>query len=345
MNYTLINTTSISCGSVPLLRLQIPKRLSPELRAVLSFRIVVNAIICPIVVLLNILVMVAVKTKRQLQTRSNVSLACLATTDLVVGLFVLPLQIIRCSFMLKGETGIICSWVERITQTLISWCIIASLNHLVLLSAERYLAIKHSFAYESLVTEVRIIVASSLAWAIAIILPLEDFWPANIRIVTTFAAVFMSFISFVLVFYFNISVYREVRRNEKQIIANQVSLEEKKKLLKNKKAFYCTVIVLLTIFLCYFPASISVIVITWFIGDSVTINVKHIVAYFLFLLPLLNSLFNPLIYAVRIRYFRVAFIQLLTRKTIQQAVQLERNIFGPKQDRVVAAAEQGERRG
>ena len=344
MNYSTINTTSVSCGSVPFFRLQIPERLSPELRAVFIFRIVVNAIICPIVVLLNILVMVAVKTKRQLRTKSNVSLACLATTDLVVGLVVLPLQIIRCSFMLKGETGIICSWVDKITVAINLRCIIASVNHLVVLSAERYLAIKHSFAYESLVTEVRIMVASFLAWAVAIILPVEDFWPANIRIVATAVVVFMPFISLGLVVYFNISVYREVRRNEKQIIVNQVSLEEKKKLLKNKKAFYCTVIVLLTIFLCYLPANVIALVMTSFIGDSIAINVKHIMVYFLYLLPILNSLFNPLIYAVRIRYFRVAFIQLLTRKTISQAEQLERNIFGPKQGRVVATAEQGERK-
>ena len=141
----------------------------------------------------------------------------------------------------------------------------------------------------------------------------------------------MQFLSLVLIVYFNISVYREVRRNEKQIIANQVSLEEKKKLVKNKKAFYCTVIVLLTTFLCYFPAYISVLVLTSFVGDSITINVKHIIFYFLFLLPPLNSLFNPLIYAIiRIRYFRVAFIQLLTRKTTSQAEQLERNIFWTK---------------
>ena len=61
-------------------------------------------------------------------------------------------------------------------------------------------------------------------------------------------------ISFALVVYFNVSVYREVRRNEKQIIANQVSLEVKEKLLKKKKALYCTIIVLLTIFLSVYQA-------------------------------------------------------------------------------------------
>ena len=62
------------------------------------------------------------------------------------------------------------------------------------------------------------------------------------------------------------------------------------------------------------------------------------------LFPVLNSLFNPLIYAVRIRNFRVAFIHLLSRKTIAQAEELERSIFGPKEVRAVAIAEQGENR-
>ena len=64
------------------------------------------------------------------------------------------------------------------------------------------------------------------------------------------------------------------------------------------------------------------------------------------LLPLLNSLFNPLIYTVRIRYFRVAFIQLLSRKTLVQAEELERRTFGPRQTGVIVIAnvEQGQNR-
>ena len=56
----------------------------------------------------------------------------------------------------------------------------------------------------------------------------------------------MQFISVDLLIYLNVSINREFRRNEKQIITNQVSLEANEKLLKNKKVFYslhsyCTV--------------------------------------------------------------------------------------------------------
>ena len=60
------------------------------------------------------------------------------------------------------------------------------------------------------------------------------------------------------------------------------------------------------------------------------------------LIPVLNSLLNPLIYAVRIRYFRVAFIQLLLRKSTAEAEELERKFFGPGQIAVTANDEQGE---
>lgn len=42
----------------------------------------------------------------------------------------------------------------------------------------------------------------------------------------------------------------------------------------------------------------------------------------------LNSLFDPLIYAVGIRYFRVTFIQFLSSKAFAQAVVLDRINLG-----------------
>ena len=102
-----------------------------------------------------------------------------------------------------------------------------------MLSAERYVAIKQPFIYEAQVTEVRIIIGSALAWTIAVFL-----YNKNLFIIAILV-VFQMLLAVVTV-YFNISVYKEVRRQEKQIPANQVSLEAKEKILKNKKAFYTT---------------------------------------------------------------------------------------------------------
>ena len=199
MSYNTINTTSASCISSPYFPLQAAERLSPELRAVFIFRIAVNALSCPFVILLNILVITAVKTNRLLRTKSNVSLACLATTDLLVGLVVQPLQVVHYSFLLKGETGIFCNMLATRRVAVTAKCAITSLILFVLLSAKRYLAIKHPFTYENLVTEVRIIVATGLAWAVVIAIPTEDFWPPKIQYVGLLLVVVMHLISIALI--------------------------------------------------------------------------------------------------------------------------------------------------
>ena len=339
MNRTTDNTTFLGCAFAFL-----PINPAAWIHAVFSIRIVVNALTCPFIILLNILVIVAVKSKRQLRTKSNIALACLATTDLLVGLVVQPLQIAGDSFHLKSQENNFCTLTE-VQITASNKCLAASFHHLLLMSAERYVAIKHPFAYENKVTEVRIIIVSGLAWATAFALPLDNIFMAETHFVTRLALfiILPVILFFPAMIYFNVAVYKEVRRNEKQIAANQVSLEAKEKLLKNKKAFYTTTIVLLVIFLCYIPTNICVAIFNSF-KDSFPGNVGHVTLSFVTLLPILNSLFNPLIYAVRIRYFRVAFIQLLSRKTIAQAEELERKIFGPRQIGVIANVEQGQNR-
>ena len=337
MNHTTDNTTFLDCAFA-----FFPINPAARIHAVFNIRIVVNALTCPFIILLNILVIVAVKSKRQLRTKSNIALACLATTDLVVGLVVQPLQIARDSFQLKNQGNNFCT-LTKVQIIASNKCLAASFYHLLLMSAERYLAIKHPFTYENKVTEVRIILGSGLAWAAAIALSKDNVLMTETHFATRLAVFIIPVILFFpAMLYFNVAVYNEVRRSQKQIAANQVSLEAKEKILKDKKAFYTTTIVLLVIFLCYIPTNIGVAILISF-KDSFPANAGNVTLSLVALLPILNSLFNPLIYAVRIKYFRVAFIQLLSRKTIAQAEELERKIFGPRQTGVIAnAVEQGQ---
>jgi len=64
---------------------------------------VLNLATCPFTILLNALIMIAVKTKRRLQTHPNILLACLALTDLMAGLVVQPLHTTTTIFLLQGK--------------------------------------------------------------------------------------------------------------------------------------------------------------------------------------------------------------------------------------------------
>ena len=159
------------------------------------------------------------------------------------------------------------------------------------MSGERYVAIKHPFVYETQVTEVRIVMASALAWAAAIVLSIKGLPPTAILIVSEKLLI-------ILPIYFNFSVYKEVRLNKIKIAANQVSLQAKEKLLKKRKAFYTTTIILLVILMCYIPTNTCSVILISF-KERIHPNVMITAMFALTLLPVLNSLFNSLIYAVR----------------------------------------------
>ena len=342
MNRTTTNTTLVTCGLAFLPSID-SADISPGLYAVYIVRTGINSLTCPFIILLNMLVMVTVKTKRQLRTKSNTALACLATTDLLVGLVVQPLQIASYILMMKGETqnDQFCTLTD-VSMAISVRFVLSSLFHLLVMTVERYIAIKHTFAHQYQVTEARIIIASCVAWVVAIVLPLEYLRKSKKIFLAILIASVILYIIIPAMVYLNVVVYKEVRRNDRQIAANQVSLEIKEKMLKNKKAFYITLIILLTIFLCFIPGNICVIIVNSL--ASISDDVRGMVISLVTLLPVLNSLCNPLIYFVRIRDFRVAFIQLLSRKNITQAEELERRIFGPKQIDVMVTTEQGQMR-
>ena len=153
MNHTTVNTTLYTCGfSFSPLN---PANISPDIRAAFIARIVLNALTCPVIIVLNILVMVAVKTKRPLRTKSNIALACLSTTNLIVGLVVQPLHITEATLLLKGDQNMFCT-LTAVSNKVTFKCLLVSFYHMVLMNTERYVAIKQPFAYETRVTETRI---------------------------------------------------------------------------------------------------------------------------------------------------------------------------------------------
>lgn len=104
--------------------------------------IVTLLIACPLVILLNALVIMAIKTKRRLQTRGNILLASLAGTDLAMGLTSQPAFIALEIFRLAGGSLSVYGTLFIVVQSAMIVLCLASLFHLVLISADRFVAMK-----------------------------------------------------------------------------------------------------------------------------------------------------------------------------------------------------------
>lgn len=290
---------------------------------VLLVTAVINALACPLTILLNLLVLMAVAMKYRLQTCSNVLLACLALTDLAVGLVVQPIYLAMCVLLYRGKR--FSEFCELEDAFAVSFAVfsLASFLHLVFISCDRYLAIKHPFAHFKIVTKTRLGVVSVFAWILSIV----AISPGKFEIIATIVLV-LAGISLCTIVFFQIVVYAEVRRHEKAIISQQVSSEVKEKFKKEKKALKLTTTIIVTLFLCYLPTVVFRVIIEFF-SDSITNDVETVIAFLTASIPVLNSLVNPVIYTFRSRQFRIAFIELLARKTLYEAEEIERWLTRP----------------
>ena len=127
------------------------------------FTIIINSITCPFTVLLNVLVIMAVKRRPRLQTNANILLACLAVTDALSGLIIQPSFILWKTFQLHGIT-IVADNLQGFHNFCIRTVLVCSSLHLMLVTCERLVAIKFTMHYHNFVTSHNIRVTVSACW-------------------------------------------------------------------------------------------------------------------------------------------------------------------------------------
>ena len=129
--------------------------------------IIINTITCPFTVLLNVLVIKAVKTTPGLRTNSNILLSCLAVTDVLTGLFCQPFFILWQIFLLLGlSNGEI---LQKCSQVSVVVLQTASYFHLMLVTFERLVAIKFTMKYSNIITDNNMRRAVLVVWIISFI--------------------------------------------------------------------------------------------------------------------------------------------------------------------------------
>ena len=253
------------------------------------------------------MVMIAVKNKPRLRAhKSNILIALLASTDFAVGVFVQPLSIVMLVTILLGAK--VESPFSIFVAIVMSCLVNVSLIHLALISGERYLAMKQPFLYITLVTEARLLLASAFAWILSVIMHISGFIGIDPTVFSYFNNAFVAlFIAFIV--FCHVTVFRETRRHEKQIAVQKATQEKRGQFLRDKKAFKLTTIIVTVLLLCYIPFVVCRIILV-FCRNELSLETVHIVFYLVVSTGLLNSFLNPIIYAVRLKQFRVAFIEL-----------------------------------
>lgn len=116
-------------------------------------------------------------------------------------------------------------------------------------------------------------------------------------------------------------------------------MEAREKFLNENKAFKLTAQVLFCLILCYLPLVVVVVTLpSNFFRNSV--NLGYTALSTGLTAAVFNSVVNPFIYCASIRQFRVAFIQLVFRKSNADAENMETRAFG-RLNRVVLPHQEG----
>ena len=251
--------------------------------------------------------------KPRLQTNPDILLTCLSVTDLLVGMISQPLHVSIALLLLLGDRSHTFCHLPLVFNASVLILCGASLFHLVLISAERYFTIKHSFAKGILITKAPLIISSVVAWIATLILVIL---PTVTRI--TVILILRQIAAISLIVTFQVIVYREVRRHEKQILALQVSLEESLKCQKEKRALKLTSTIIAAVAVSYTTPWIITVIARLLFAKEI-INVLMAVGEVGLLPLLLNSVINPIIYTEKKKQpFGITVIELLSGKVFKR---------------------------
>lgn len=279
--------------------------------------IVISIAVFP-TVFLNALVIFAVSIKRPLQTNNNILLACMAVTDLLTGLIVQPMAVALEVLKILGASPF-CT-LEKIYSVTLAGIGFASIDHLVLISVERYIAIKYSLRYTDIVTRKWLKNGILLAWAFAGLVTILE---TTLTLVDTKTEIFLTSllvvnavytiigISYIAVIcYTSAYIFFQTRRHKKRIQHEQVTYEDAKRARKDSRSANTLAFILLVLVLTNVPSLI--LMLSYFSGSaSIEPNVRSILWKWAVTFSLCKSFLNPIIYCWRVKKMQRAFFEIL----------------------------------
>ena len=274
----------------------------------------VTIIICPVTILLNILVIIAMKKRRDLRNiHSNILLASMAVAGVLVGAVSMPLTIISDVLVIAKflNARVFCG-IAFVDDTVLYIGSCSSVYHLTVIAWERRVAIGEWANYKVIVTRGRVKRFARIAWLLAVLTPI----PPNVMKIASVEYKYLLFVDITCVLpgtvciallgYFYIRVYFGMRRWETEKAREVPCLIKAKWGTKFAKT---TAILTVVVLISFIPSLVFLL-----FGEIFPALRRSSFFRWSMMLAQLNSVFNPVLYCYRDRRFRDAFLEILKLK-------------------------------
>ncbi|XP_031428668.1 trace amine-associated receptor 13c-like [Clupea harengus] len=280
-------------------------------------------------VFLNLLVIISISHFKQLHTPTNLFILCLAVADLLVGLIVMPVEGIRlietCWYF--GDT--FCYIFPYITFAVV----FVSMNNIVFISVDRYIAVCKPLRYPVIVTLRKGAVCVFLTWYVSLVYSLivlhehlihpeprrachgDCLIIINLPMIA-FDLVFAFIVPCSIVIVLNLKIFCTAMQQAQAIslVTERVKAAKEDRMTKKSSSKAAkTIGILVTVYLlCYMPIFASLPFQGHFTSAS-------LVANSLLWMSLLNSCINPIIYALFYPWFRITTKHIVTLAILDPA--------------------------
>lgn len=267
----------------------------------------INFVFALTATLLNSLVIFVIWKTSLLHSPCNVLIACLAGSDLVVGLFAQPLLVTYKIAEISDDAKTTCN--GRIFHWIVGFvCGGVSVLTIATIAVDKALALHLHLRYKQVVTVTRVLATVSAFWFFCVLAGFSIFITSSDRYWTLIPIPVLSVsLSTTLVAY--LKVFKVLRRHRNQIRTQTLSAFHDMNMKKYKKSVLTTVYVLFIFLACYTPLLTSMV-----IRLSLDYNLSIKMAYeWSATIVYLNSSLNPVIYWVRMQEIRVATFNVMRK--------------------------------